>query len=857
MSGAGRSVLSIRARLLFLGVTTVLIVVGLLSTLVLRDFRSEHASATQRLLNVAEALAVNVGNEVAASRSVVQRFSRDAAPVLGDPSRCGAWMGRATDALPPFSNVALVPGSGIPVCSLLPDIVGVEDYSDRDWLRRALEGEGGVFTPRIGNGPSAWAAVLTEPVTDALGEPLGAVALFLELARLQDLLGSVSLPERAMVTVATEDGIIVARTQDPQTWVGRRLPPETVAEEPLGPRGTLTEATSLEGDLTLFAKVPVPGVSWTVYAGWSKAEALGPARRAAWRSGGLAALALALTALGVSWVYFPTTRSLRRLVQETGDAFLRRGPLTRGGPAEVRSVAERFNETLQALAQAEDEARKLARALSQLADPVFITDPSGVIEYVNPAFERVTGYSAEEATGRTPSILKSGAHAPEVYSELWRTIRAGHTYRGRFQNRRKNGEIYTEEKTIAPLRNEKGQITHFISAGKDVSDKEALTARLSHAEKLEAVGQIAAGVAHDFNNLLTAISGYAELIAADLDPVTDTEALGHVQKILAGTQMGGSLTEQLVSLGRRKLARAEPVSLNSVIERLTAFLRRVIPGNITVTLDLDPEAGHAWLDPIRAEQLLLNLALNARDAMPDGGVLTLRTGTAPASEGAPLGWLTLEVSDTGVGIAPGLMDRMFEPFFTTKGHGTGLGLATVAEVVRGAGGEVDVASRPNEGTTFSLRFPSYQAPADRPRPRRAGPGPEPERLPGRTVLLVEDDRQVRSLLSRILRREGHDVRAAASGPAALELADALDGGVHLVITDVMMPDMNGPELVAALRERLPELPAILITGYTEVSLEPGFSTGPTEVLLKPISPPLLRSAVSRMAIRNDQEARDR
>ena len=207
--------------------------------------------------------------------------------------------------------------------------------------------------------------------------------------------------------------------------------------------------------------------------------------------------------------------------------------------------------------------------------------------------------------GQKPSILKSGAHPAEVYSELWRTIQSGHTYRGRFQNRRKNGEIYVEEKAIAPLRNEDGEITHFISTGKDVSDQEAITARLTHAEKLEAVGQMAGGVAHDFNNLLTAISGYAELLAADMDPDADAEALEHVQKILDGTQMGGSLTQQLVGFGRRKIAQAEPVSLNSVIERLTAFLRRVIPADISVHLELEPSSGRAWLDPIRAEQLLL------------------------------------------------------------------------------------------------------------------------------------------------------------------------------------------------------------------------------------------------------------
>jgi PAS domain S-box-containing protein len=841
---------SVRTRLLVLGAATFLIVVGLLTALVIQDVRSHRASATQRLLNLAEAMASNVGSAVGTSRAVVERFSDDAGPVLTDPARCDAWLGRALDALPLFSNLALVDDSGAPVCSYLPGVVGVVDYSDREWLAQALAGESGVSQPLAGRRLPGWIVVLSAPVRNAAGEPTGAVVLALELDRFQELLGSVSLPSGAVVTVATDDLIIVARSRDPDQWVGRRLPSQIDPERPLGSRGVLVEAPSLEGEAMLFANVAVPTAPWKVYAGWSEAEALAPARREALESGAFAVLLLLLTATGLAWVYLPTTSSLRRLVEGTERAFLRREPLSPQGPQEVRSVAQSFNETLAALERTEDEARKLARALRQLVDPVFITDPSGVIEYVNPAFEKLTGYSASEATGARPSILKSGAHGPEVYSELWRTILAGHTYRGRFRNRKKNGDLYSEEKMIAPLRNEAGDITHFISTGKDVSDQEALDERLVQAEKLEAVGQMAGGVAHDFNNLLTAISGYAELLASDLDAGADSEAMGHIQKILDGAQMGGSLTRQLLGFGRRKIAQSEAVSLNAVIERLTEFLRRVIPADVRISLDLDPDAGRAWLDPIRAEQLLLNLALNARDAMPDGGELTLRTGTLPPTRDAPRGSLTLEVSDTGIGIAADHLDRVFEPFFTTKGHGTGLGLATVSEIVHGSGGTVEVRSKPYDGTTFSMRFPL----GPDGEPSNAEPEPEVDSgapVPRRTILLVEDDPQVRALLSGMLRKDGHDVREASDGRDALELAETLDVPIHLVLTDVMMPEMKGPDLVAAMRERHPGLPALFITGYADVSLEPGFSTGPTELLVKPTRPALLRAAVARMALRDD------
>jgi PAS domain S-box-containing protein len=841
---------SIRTRLLVLGAATFLVVVGLLTALVIQDFRSHRDSATQRLLNLAEAMASNVGTAVGASRAVVERFSEDAGPVLADPTRCDAWLGRALDVLPLLSNLALVDESGAPVCSYLPGVVGAVDYSDQEWLAQALAGRSGVSQPLAGRRIQGWIVALSAPVRNDEGEPTGAVVLALELDRFQELLGGVSLSPDAVVTVATDDGIIVARTRDPDQWVGRPLPSETAPEQPLGSRDVLVEAPSLEGEAMLFANVAVPGAPWIVYAGWSEAQALFPARREAMESGALALLLLVVTVTGLAWVYLPTTSSLRHLVQGTERAFLRREPLSPQGPQEVRSVAQRFNETLAALGRTEDEARKLARALRQLSDPVFITDPSGIIEYVNPAFEKLTGYSSSEATGQRPSILKSGAHGPEVYSELWRTIRAGHTYRGRFRNRRKNGELFSEDKTIAPLRNEAGEITHFISTGKDISDQEALGERLAQAEKLEAVGQMAGGVAHDFNNLLTAISGYAELLAADLDAEADSEAMDYIQKILDGAQMGGSLTRQLLGFGRRKIAHADAVSLNAVIERLTEFLRRVIPADIRISLDLAPEAGRTWLDPIRAEQLLLNLALNARDAMPDGGELTLRTGMLPPTEEAPRGSLTLEVSDTGIGIAADHLDRVFEPFFTTKGHGTGLGLATVSEIVHDSGGIVEVRSRPHDGTTFTMRFPlGPDGDPSRPAPRPDTGSGDP--VTRRTILLVEDDAQVRTLLSGMLRKDGHDVREASDGQEALELAETMDVPLHLVLTDVMMPEMKGPELVAAMRQRHPGLPALFITGYADVSLEPGFSSGPTELLTKPMSPTLLRAAVARMALKDD------
>jgi len=306
--------------------------------------------------------------------------------------------------------------------------------------------------------------------------------------------------------------------------------------------------------------------------------------------------------------------------------------------------------------------------------------------------------------------------------------------------------------------------------------------------------------------------------------------------------MGGALTRQLLGISTRQATQTEPVNLNDVVERLTAFLRRVIPADIEVVRTLDPGVGPVWLDPVQAEQMVLNLALNARDAMPDGGRLLIATH----AEDGETPQVRFEVSDTGLGIPEDVLPRIFDPFFTTKSQGTGLGLVTVAEIVRSAHGRVEVESAPASGTTFRIRLPEGQAlsqASETEQPRTAKPGEEPRC----TILLAEDDPRVRALLSRILEQAGHEVLAAADGRAALERARSWDGVLDLVISDVMMPEMKGPDLVAAVREDRPGLPAVLISGLANVSLEPGFAHGPTELITKPISPSALRDAVARLA----------
>ena len=274
---------------------------------------------------------------------------------------------------------------------------------------------------------------------------------------------------------------------------------------------------------------------------------------------------------------------------------------------------------------AEQSLRKLSRAVEQSADTVMITDLNGVIEYVNPAFETVTGYSRHEAIGQTPSILKSGEQDAETYRQLWQTILAGNIYRGILANRTKNGEIYYVEKSISPIRNTQGRVTHFVANGRDLTERLHVEAQLVQAQKMDAIGRLAGGVAHDFNNLLTIITSYSELALDAVIPGTSLQA--KVQEILSAARRAADLTRQLLAFSRKQPQALRVVELNVVVGSIVKTLPRLIGEDIDLNFLPGQELGHVRLDPVQIEQILMNLAANSRDAMPQGGRFTIETSS--------------------------------------------------------------------------------------------------------------------------------------------------------------------------------------------------------------------------------------
>jgi len=491
--------------------------------------------------------------------------------------------------------------------------------------------------------------------------------------------------------------------------------------------------------------------------------------------------------------------------------------------------------------RAEEKLRRLSSAVEQSADMVVITDCQGKIEYVNPAFETLTGFSPEEAQGQNPRLLKSGLQDPRFYQELWETILRGEVYRGVLANRKKNGEVYYAEKTITPVRDSEGRITHFISNDRDITERRKLEEQLAQVQKMDAIGQLAGGVAHDFNNLLMVISSYAELMMDALAP--DTVLRHHGEEILKAARRAADLTRQLLTFSRKQVQVLRVLDLNCGLQEICKNLSRLIGEDIPLSLQMGKQLWPIKADPVQLEQIVMNLATNARDAMPHGGQLSLETRNVELDEAYCRShpdtiageYVLLAVSDSGSGIDPAILPHIFEPFFTTKekGKGTGLGLATIYGIVKQSGGHISVHSEAGVGTTFKIFLP--RVPAD-----AAGLEPAPrssQQLEGsETVLLVEDEDAVRESEQEYLRQCGYTVLAAANGPAALELAASCGREIQILVSDVVMPKMSGSELGEKLLALRPALQVLYVSGYAENTvLQHGLAELGSRFLQKPFT----------------------
>jgi PAS domain S-box-containing protein len=496
------------------------------------------------------------------------------------------------------------------------------------------------------------------------------------------------------------------------------------------------------------------------------------------------------------------------------------------------------------------ELRLQTTALEAAANAIIITDPEGRIDWVNPAFTVLTGYTREESRGRNPrELVLSGKHDQAHYANLWDTILAGRVWHGELINRRKDGSLYAEEQTITPVRGDDGRIIHFIAVKQDITERrraeeerQALDAQLRQAQKMESVGRLAGGVAHDFNNALGVVLGRAELALRRLEP--GNPAGRHLEAIREAALRSANLTRQLLAFARRQTITPRVLDLNEAVAGMLDMLRHLIGESVCLSWTPGDGLRPVKVDPAQIDQVLANLLVNARDAIGGVGQVRVETRNVTLDEtfcagragSAPGEYVVLSVADDGCGMEKEVLDRMFEPFFTTKpvGQGTGLGLATVYGIVKQNSGYIDVASEPGKGTTFDLYLPSVtgQAPEEAP---ASGAAVEP-RGRGEIVLLVEDEPAMLDVEAEMLTDLGYAVLKAGRPGQALSVAGAHAGAIHLLITDMVMPEMNGRDLAERLAAVRPGIRCLFLSGYTaDVIARRGVLDEDVRLLEKPFS----------------------
>lgn len=494
--------------------------------------------------------------------------------------------------------------------------------------------------------------------------------------------------------------------------------------------------------------------------------------------------------------------------------------------------------------RAEEALVRLSHVIAQSPISIVITDIEGKIEFVNPETCRITGFETAELLGQTPRIFKSGETADEIYRELWQTISSGRTWHGELRNRKKSGDHFWESEIISPILNQQGTIINYVAIKEDITERKSLELQLRHSQKMDGIGQLAGGVAHDFNNILSVIMGYGYLLQMEdkLDPGQQEK----LNEIIAAAERATQLTTGLLTFSRKKDLSLSTVNLNDIVQHLQKFLERVIGEDVHLQSIIHKADLQVTVDRGQIEQAIINIATNARDAMPQGGSLTIETGfedldaTFARIHGYGYGsagrYAVITTSDTGCGMSAELQKKIFEPFFTTKevGKGTGLGMAIVYGVVKQHNGFINVYSEPGKGTTFRIYLPLNKEETLAEVTQTALP------MPARgceTILVAEDDPEIRSLMSIFLTEYGYEVLLAEDGREAVDCFMANRDKVDLILMDMIMPKQSGQAAAKEICQVQPEIKILFASGYpAEFIRNRGIDDEKLELIIKPVKP---------------------
>ena len=501
--------------------------------------------------------------------------------------------------------------------------------------------------------------------------------------------------------------------------------------------------------------------------------------------------------------------------------------------------------------QAQLEREQLSTAIEQSGEIIVITGTEGNIQYVNPVFEQITGYEPHQVVGQNPRILKSGKQSDEFYRELWETISSGQTWQGRFVNKRKDGSLYTEDATISPVYDAAGVIGNYVAVKRNVTEQLRMEEQYRQAQKMESVGRLAGGVAHDFNNMLSVITGNAELALSSID--ASNPVYVEITEILNAARRSAGLIQQLLAFARKQTVAPKTLDANETIGSMIKMLRRLIGEDIDLLWMPADRVDPIRMDPVQIDQMLANLLVNARDAIGHGvGKVTIETAQVEFDEEycrshrgfVPGHYAMIAVSDDGCGMDEETKAQAFEPFYTTKaqGEGTGLGLATVYGIIKQNHGVINVYSEPDTGTTIRVYLPVHKAKSfkstkevDTDHPLNSGYC---------TILLVEDEPAILAMGKKMLERLGYTVIPASAPGEAIRLAEEYAGAIDLLMTDVIMPGMNGRDLAGRILALYPEMKRLFMSGYTaNVIARQGVLDAGVNFIQKPFSLQLLSDKV--------------
>jgi PAS domain S-box-containing protein len=843
---------SLRVRLLFLVLVAVVPALGILAYAARDQRRLLEAGVEQDAHEIARLLAERNARAVERARGLLIGISRLPSLRALDGERCSRDVAPILSETDEYVNVGAVSLDGQLFCSAAAGRGGV-NLRDRDHIRAALEtGEftvGRYLVTRLRGGVPAIGIAL--PVRGADGR-FSAIAIApLDVRALQRDLEAAELPTRASAVVVDKDGTVVAVRPYDATLVGTRLSGELHGA--LLAHSDARRLVGLDGLERVFAfheaRDPQGGVALRVVAGIPADDAYAPVDRILRRSllaFGIVAL-LALVAAGLAAEHL-LVRKLRALMIAArriaaGDYSARVG--LEPGREELGQLISAFDEMAHSL---ETLSRQNRLILDAVGEGIIGMDREGRIVFANPAAARALGRSVEDLVGGDGHALLHPSYAdglphPAADCRILAAMREGTSRHGvdeAFQ--RRDGSTFPAEFVASPLV-DGGAIVGLVLAFRDVGERRRLEEQLRHAQKMEAVGQLAGGVAHDFNNLLTVIVSFARLVQETLPP-------GHashpdVREIVSAADRAAALTRQLLAFSRRQRLAPRVIDLAGVVGGMEPMLRRMVGEGLALEVDIRAP-GTVLADPGQLELAVLNLTVNARDAMPDGGRLVITVdersaAEASAEDGGVSGPVALlSVRDDGVGMDEATLARAFEPFFTTKpvGKGTGLGLATVHGIVSQSGGTIRVRSAPGQGSEFRISLPRHADETAEPSRETASAGGGTE-----TVLLVEDDVAIRAISRRTLLGAGYRVLDAPSAQGALAAAAGLDGPLHLLVSDVILPGQNGCELARELERSRPDLRVLFVSGYARRIAGVALVPAGAPFLAKPFAPEDLLRAV--------------